>query len=650
MSASLNAALNLYREGGLMKLDLLPYRAAEPHGLTQYPENPPPPNLPPGWLRGFNPYRECRNEQATILIEDWTSAGDGRRAQILLCSIVKTPARDTSASAGEHCALPSKGCVSAKIFDPEFYPGDDGAPYSNSEQADGNLSREAGALSHLFKKGLTGYPHLAPQYYGTWATRFKVGEDDAGRPKYRCVGLVLTEFIDGFSLDEICTRNADGYLVAPPGKLDFGIRGARKWQGFDKEFRQEIIGYALDGIVKHLHVGVEHHDFDPRNVFVTLINGEENADRARAVLLDYTLSQVWIKTKQGRESGYGEHILELLPHPPHPAERFSVTAMQFFVGWFPSPDREWSAEDQDYTGPEFDNETEFKDWLIEAFGPLHEDRRYSSFEAIPKLKKQQVLGRFLGRLEGGVIASKLRPISSDDLTKQYGVNLAKCITEFLDSSRDVFSKATELEKIFIELGFPIVEHPRSPQFKMPGMVPDLDALAESSSLMDIGTFLSGRLRGRNQQQRTEEVDERSIAESMFPAPRFQHAASSLSPEYQLYMRNAMPPGSYFRSWDEASSRSPDTGLWSLMMENLGATSDISITNRDHSGQQTTTGTFGRSQMPVPQWGESMRSQMSMPVPQGDENVPPSPRTNADQQGRSGGEKSDDYEEAQPPWM
>ncbi|TDZ65890.1 hypothetical protein CTRI78_v003398 [Colletotrichum trifolii] len=417
MDALTDPALRLYREGCVVELTLNPYRPAEPHGLTQYSEIPPPAGVPPGCLRGFDPSEATSEFQATLRLDDWINVKDGQRAQIILGPVLKAPAKYDPWR--DHARLPSRGSVAAKIFDPEFYPGDRGAPYSNSEQADGNLSREAGALSHLYKKGLTGYPHFAPQYYGSWAIKWKVGEDEKGEPKYRWVGLVLMEFIDGFSIADSCTRSPNGYLVPRPGAFDFGLaeRGICKFQELDKDFRKKVIKLALDGVVRHLHVGVEHHDFDPRNVFVTMIRGDDLADRTRAVLLDYTLSQVWIKTKQGRESGYGEHILELLPHPPHPAERFSVTAMQFFVGWFPSPDREWSAEDQDYTGPEFDNETEFKDWLFEAFGPLHEDGRYSSFEAIPHLKKKQVLGRFLGRLPGAVIANELHPISSDDHTE-----------------------------------------------------------------------------------------------------------------------------------------------------------------------------------------------------------------------------------------
>ncbi|KAK1641417.1 hypothetical protein BDP81DRAFT_446315 [Colletotrichum phormii] len=57
-----------------------------------------------------------------------------------------------------------------KIFDPMFYPeyfpAEEG-PWKVTSRADMRLSREAGAYKELHDNNLTGYPHLAPQYYGS---------------------------------------------------------------------------------------------------------------------------------------------------------------------------------------------------------------------------------------------------------------------------------------------------------------------------------------------------------------------------------------------------------------------------------------------------------------------------------------------------
>ncbi|KAK2767268.1 hypothetical protein CKAH01_15311 [Colletotrichum kahawae] len=333
-------AAEQYKTG--TQLTLWQYAPVQPHGLSQYTRNPLPPDLPPGCIRNFDlevahdTNKEEIDKQAVLQVNKVICGGDNNTVQVVLFDILKAPV----SYRGDAARLPEDGTqVVGLLYDTEFYPGDNGAPYYNAEQADGNLSRTDAALKHFFSNDKTGHPHIVPQYYGCWATRVNT-YDESGRGTLRYVGLVLEEYINGHSIEDICDRDECAELVPPdedvlfhlPKDIDNGFHTL----DISKELCQEVMKQALNGLVEHMHIGVQHNVFEPRNLFITLRNGTVGLDWPRAVLLG-TNPEVWSKTKEAKGPKGPIQTLELLPFPPHPYQRFSVEALDEFIGFWPAP-------------------------------------------------------------------------------------------------------------------------------------------------------------------------------------------------------------------------------------------------------------------------------------------------------------------------
>lgn len=379
----------MYGEG--KSLTLYPYTPAAPHGSPQYAKNPLPHDLPHGWIRGFDPTENVpHNRRAVIKVIQLLSGGDHSRAQILVCSVSCPPSRQED---GRPIPQGLKHIV-AKIFDPKFYGADCGSPFATPrEQADGNLGREAGAYKYLFEHNMTGGMQLVPEYYGCWATKFVVGNNQDGSPKYRCVGLILMEYIVGGSIEDLCERE-DYYemLVPNEGKMQFGTAeqtdDEKDCLQHDLALRKAVMRMTIRGIVQHLHLGIEHFVISPQNLFVAMGKDPHGNPVPRAVMLDYSLTQVWRKTKYATDpDDFPEHDLELLPHPIHPLERFTVGHLELFQGWYPLAPNKWSKKKQSYCGAKVDSEGEFTKWLIDEFGPLVEGQNdkgefYSTHETL----------------------------------------------------------------------------------------------------------------------------------------------------------------------------------------------------------------------------------------------------------------------------
>ncbi|KAF0320804.1 hypothetical protein K4K61_010357 [Colletotrichum sp. SAR11_59] len=325
--------------------------------------------------------KEDVDKQAVLQVSKVISGGDNNTVQVILFDVIQPPV----SYRGDAARLPGDGTqVVGLLYDTEFYPSDEYTFYSNAEQADGNLSRTDAALKHFFSKNKTGHPHVVPQYYGCWATRV----DSYDKSAFRYVGLVLEEYINGHSIENICDRDEYDELVPPDGAVAFHMP-----EDFDKGFHnlqisqglcEEIMKQALNGLVEHMHIGVQHNIFEPRKVFITLLNGK-----------------VWSKTKMAKGPKGPAQLLEHLPHPPHPFQRFSVTALENFIGWWPSTEVGWKGDEPD----DFDNEAEFDEWLVsdEVFGPLveaadveaelgegvewpHPYKKYSLFKTLDPIK------------------------------------------------------------------------------------------------------------------------------------------------------------------------------------------------------------------------------------------------------------------------
>ncbi|KAF4926502.1 hypothetical protein CGCVW01_v002978 [Colletotrichum viniferum] len=236
------------------------------------------------------------------------------------------------------------------------------------EAADGRVCCEHAAYTYYRSLGKTGYPHIMPQFHGTWAMKIDDGFDDDGFPMSRYVCVLLLEYIHGYSIDELCYRSEEdeGYF----GKLAGFQRVDNTWTNvwMDETTRALVIKKMLHGVVVGMHHGVQHPETNPENVFMTLRGGTNNTDldELRVVLLDHTSTHDWRKTVDSHFYGR-THCLEKLPYPIHPKQGCSVMPLEDYVGWWPPAPEDRPGEDL--------NEM-FDDWMLseDVFGPLEEAR------------------------------------------------------------------------------------------------------------------------------------------------------------------------------------------------------------------------------------------------------------------------------------
>ncbi|KAK6208494.1 hypothetical protein QIS74_12012 [Colletotrichum tabaci] len=403
------------------KLTLYPYKPVEPYGLEQYDQ---PKSFHyevkhSGWVRNFDPTKAHKTppkQQARIEVVKLLSGGIGTGPQVLLCKVTKAPDESKYLHAPfpgnprKRHSVQAPSLLVAKVFDSMFFPGRTdflSAIYGDDVYAEQLLSREAGALAYLYERGLpvgpaakgkksqennnsvTGHPHLVPQYYGSWTVGFNMGENDKGVTKYRCAGLLLMEYIEGRIMEQVCVRDSKTKFLRPnPNPLVFheymDVLGhsQKRTLTLTEDVRLKIFRDVAHEVVSHMHIGIEHSDFLPENLMITLRDhgsrdGVIELDEPRVVLLDYTLTEVWRKTRDGKQEGQSQHCLEMLPLPPHPLERFSPQGMPHFIGWF---NAEWTEE-------QFDN------WARKEFGELEEGSekgskgKYSTFKTLDKIEE-----------------------------------------------------------------------------------------------------------------------------------------------------------------------------------------------------------------------------------------------------------------------
>ncbi|KAF6828562.1 hypothetical protein CPLU01_08431 [Colletotrichum plurivorum] len=88
------------------------------------------------------------------------------------------------------------------------------------------------------------------------ATKFVVGKNEDGSSKFRCVGLILMEYLYGASITMI---------YATPEETENGKNGLK----VNLALRKAVIRMVIRGIVLHSHVGVKTVFVLPENIFVT---------------------------------------------------------------------------------------------------------------------------------------------------------------------------------------------------------------------------------------------------------------------------------------------------------------------------------------------------------------------------------------------
>ncbi|KAH0439414.1 hypothetical protein CcaCcLH18_02891 [Colletotrichum camelliae] len=379
---------------------MYPYEPVRPHGLGQYHSNPLPKDHCYGELRNF--VRHDRRYHAKVKITEAIKFGENRKSQIFGCQVVEFPSEERPKFYQEPLSIvdpstkqrrPLTRRLVAKAIDYGYFPSSFGGPYDNAQNADGILSRIHAAYAYFRYNKRTGYPHTMPQFYGGWAMQVNEGTDYAGNPQTRLVGLILIEYINCYSIEDLCDRNGGddgvdteylGKLIPAPGPVGFlGNDNQRRHIIFDLEKRQLVMQMMLHGLVAGFQIGVEHHHCQPWNVFITMEDGETDLDELRVVFLDHSHTQVWHETKFAEKYGR-TYCLQKLPHPPHPFLRCDIDAIPEFYGWWPPAFGEYIEAIPETKSDEWRYKV-FDAWLKKVFGPVAEApwirKRLSPYDA-----------------------------------------------------------------------------------------------------------------------------------------------------------------------------------------------------------------------------------------------------------------------------
>ncbi|KAI8295477.1 hypothetical protein K4K56_012113 [Colletotrichum sp. SAR 10_98] len=197
--------------------------------------------------------------------------GDSSGPVNLLCRVTK-------ASSGQ--SLSVGDLMFIKVFDPllwwkEFQLLD--RCLKVTTRADMAFCDEVGAYSFLQQKGLTGFPHLAPEVFGSWTAAVTSRNPDF-EGQTRHVGVLALEYIDGIQLDKLFTpmerpRESSVQLYEDTDTpASFNT---------DEATRMDVMAKLLGGNMQQEFAGITHGDFHPRSVIVSMRNGNTILDSPR---------------------------------------------------------------------------------------------------------------------------------------------------------------------------------------------------------------------------------------------------------------------------------------------------------------------------------------------------------------------------------
>ncbi|KAH0439424.1 hypothetical protein CcaCcLH18_02901 [Colletotrichum camelliae] len=395
--------LEVARYDPTQRLNLYPYSPVDPYGVKGYIPNPLPADLPHGWVRGFDPTNLPPTPDIIIEIVRPLSAGPKKRAQITVCKTLQHHRNHDSSVHG-----PRKGgiwpeLIVCKSFDAVFFPAFPGC--GADKMAEKDLSRENGAYRHLYAKNFTGFPHITPEFYGSYVAVFDLGLDEQKQRVYRCASVILMEYVDGLSVESLCRRHPETEDLIPRNTnhvFHQNTNGQRISLSLHKETRQEILRQLIEQGIKWLHQGMEFGYVDPDQALITMRHGQYDLVQPRLVILDYTNTHVWCMTKTGKTNPRHRFTeCQKLPNPMHPSELFNVEWFDRWLGWWPSSscyktqseDEEMEVEyardsNGDLVRDEdgrfmLRNEVEFEVWMLKVWGP-REEGRYSVGETLDR--------------------------------------------------------------------------------------------------------------------------------------------------------------------------------------------------------------------------------------------------------------------------
>ncbi|KAF4899525.1 hypothetical protein CGCF415_v010475 [Colletotrichum fructicola] len=424
-----------YRAG--RRLNLYSYTPVDPHGTTKYLLNNLPDDLTPGWVRGFDPTNLPPTPDLILEVFEGLSWGIKKCNQITACRIVMNLENHHDPSVqGPRESQQWPDLVVCKAFDPPFYPILGGRGVDKAAEA--ALSREAGAYRYLYSNNMTGFPHPTPEFYGTYVAVFDLGFEDDDlidlgledkHQAYRCVPVILMEHVEGFSMENLCTRHDTTHELVTRNLLPifhYDANGSPVTLALHKQNRKEVMRQVLDGLVKMLHVGLEFGAIEARQIMITIKNSQHDLEVPRAVVLDYTMSDVWCMTRVGKTvDRHRLYDLQKLPKPVHPMQIFDFEELHSTIGFWPSSycyettnDNEAReaerARDSEGIRIRDDNgrlrhkcEIEYDEWLVETFGPF-EDGRYSVYKTLYLIQEAEERARETAAKEAFAVEKALR--------------------------------------------------------------------------------------------------------------------------------------------------------------------------------------------------------------------------------------------------
>ncbi|KAF4912423.1 hypothetical protein CGCVW01_v011133 [Colletotrichum viniferum] len=354
------------------ELVLTPYPLCDPCGIGFKDEGRTPCDFDPSLADGKLIETANPATKARLLIKKRLYSESAKGQKVLLCSVEQAPTAFEMKN-GHARHLSEANLVIVKTFCPTALIGLPGDQYSHDNQFS-ELKTEATVYQHLYDNNLTGYPHLAPQYYGAWVfPNEDQSENVFARDKY--TALIVMEYVDGVSVEELGTRDMSDDCVGPLELSTSPVavhRDSHKMLQMDVQSRLDLFKILLDGVVRKLHAGVvvDTSHLRPDRTLISFRNNGTELDQPRLVTIGYNHDAVYSLTKPGRSSGEPMPAQQLV-RPPHPALYFpNADSVLHFWGWIPE---EWSR----------DNPNQFHDWLVSesGFGPLNDHEKYSNLGA-----------------------------------------------------------------------------------------------------------------------------------------------------------------------------------------------------------------------------------------------------------------------------
>ncbi|KAF4871581.1 hypothetical protein CGCSCA1_v009401 [Colletotrichum siamense] len=281
--------------------------------------------------------------------------------QKVLCKVVQVAS--SPCAEDEKKPLVLQQLVLLKLYDPLFWhlkvPLIE-SYFKVTVRADKAQSVEVGAYSHLFRAGLTGFPHLAPQFHGCWTIAVS-STDPEYTGKVRHVVALAIEYVEGRRLSELFERSGPtrDRVVSSLSNPD----EPPTYIATDEGTRLSIMAKLMDGLVSEEFADVNQGDFHPDNLIISLKDGQTTLKQPRIVQVSYRRAALTTSAKVPFK------VYRYFATKPHPFIRFSMHRLLPFVGWL-SPS--WEGPKDDPNKPIF-----LDRWLALTFGPFTNNPTYT---------------------------------------------------------------------------------------------------------------------------------------------------------------------------------------------------------------------------------------------------------------------------------